>query len=180
MTAQHSDAVPTDNVAADREHRAFHLGKGDGPAWWFLGTRMIIKADRIQTGGAFTLIEFSAPLGYGPPRHVHHDEDEAFFILAGRMRVACGSKEWDAHPGSFVFLPRGVPHAFVVTSLEPVVGLQLTSPAGFEDFIAEMGRSAGHGLPPPSSPDVERLAAAAARHGNEIVGSPLSLVKKGP
>jgi mannose-6-phosphate isomerase-like protein (cupin superfamily) len=180
MTAQHSDAVHTGNVTADRGHHGFHVGKGDGPAWWFLGTRMTIKASRAQTGGAFTVIEFSAPLGYGPPRHVHHDEDEAFFLLAGSMRVACGSKEWDAYPGSFVFLPRGVPHAFVVTSLEPAVGLQLTSPAGFEHFVAELGRSAGHGLPPSSSPDVERLAAAAARHGNEIVGPPLGLVKKAP
>jgi hypothetical protein len=77
-----------------------------------------------------------------------------------------------------VFLPRGVPHAFVVTSLEPVTGLQLTSPGGFEGFIAEMGRLAGQGLPPPSRPDVQRLAASALRHGNEIVGPPLSLAKE--
>jgi hypothetical protein len=59
-------------------------------------------------------------------------------------------------------------------------GHGMTIPAGFEHFVTELGRSARHGLPPPSSPDVERLAAAAARHGNEIVGPPLRLVKKAP
>jgi Cupin domain len=75
-----------------------------------------------------------------------------FFVLEGSMRVACGSEQWDALPGSFVFLPRGVPHAFVVTSPQPVIGLQLTSPAGFEDFIAEVGTLAGDGLPAPRRP----------------------------
>ncbi len=173
MTTLDPNSSGDGNSGIDRGDHAYHLAKGDGPAWWFLGTRMTVKADRAQTGGAFTLLEFAAPRGFGPPRHVHHDEDEAFFVLEGSMRVACGSQQWDALPGSFVFLPRGVPHAYVVTSPQPVIGLQLTKPAGFEAFIAEVGEPAGHGLPAPAPPDVERLAAAAVRHGNEIVGPPL-------
>lgn len=175
MTTQDRDAGGSGNSDIHGGDRAYHLAKGDGPAWWFLGTRMTVKAGRAQTGGAFTLLDFAAPRGFGPPRHVHHDEDEAFFVLEGSMRVECGSQQWEALPGSLVFLPRGIPHAFVVTSPQSVIGLQLTSPAGFEDFIAEVGTPAGEGLPAPAPPDVERLAAAAVRHGNEIIGPPLDL-----
>lgn len=152
----------------------YHLDDGAGRAWWFLDTRMVVKADAAQTGGAYTLLEFSAPHGFGPPRHVHNTEDEAFLVLSGGLRIACGDDEWDATTGSFVFLPRRVPHAFVVISREPVVALQLTTPGGFEQFVAEVGAPADReGLPTPTAPDVARLAAAAARHGTDIVGPPM-------
>jgi hypothetical protein len=55
----------------------------------------------------------------------------------------------------------------------PVRGLLITSPAGFEDFVAEIGRPAGHfGLPEPSAPDIPRLVEASGRHGQHILGPP--------
>ncbi len=55
-------------------------------------------------------------------------------------------------------------------------GLQLTTPAGFEAFVEEVGRlPEGPGLPEPSIPDVSRLVEAGRRHGNDIVGPPLLL-----
>jgi cupin domain len=53
--------------------------------------------------------------GFGPPLHIHHREDEAFYLLDGAMQVVCGEDRWEAGPGSLVMLPRGVPHAFVVS-----------------------------------------------------------------
>lgn len=153
---------------------SFHLPDGAGDAWWFLDTRMTVKADRERTRGAYSLLEFAAPRGFGPPRHVHGTEDEAFLVLAGGLRVECGDDAWEVGPGGFVFLPRAVPHAFVVTSDEPVRALQITSPGGFEEFVAAVGAPAdGPGLPPPSAPDVPRLAAAAARFGTQVVGPPI-------
>ncbi|QJY47530.1 cupin domain-containing protein [Pseudonocardia broussonetiae] len=155
---------------------SFHLPDGAGDAWWFLDTRMTVKADRTSTGGAYTLLEFAAPQGFGPPRHVHGAEDEAFLVLTGALHVECGDDAFDVAPGGFVFLPRAVPHAFVVSSAEPVRALQITSPGGFEEFVAAVGsRADGPGLPPPSVPDVPRLAAASARFGTDIVGPPLGV-----
>ncbi|WP_219413882.1 quercetin 2,3-dioxygenase [Pseudonocardia nigra] len=156
--------------------RGSHLADGAGEAWWFLDTRMTVKAAGEATGGAYSLIEFAAPTGFGPPRHVHHAEDEGFYVLDGRLRVECGDDAWEVGPGGFVLLPRAVPHAFVVSSPEPVRALQLTSPGGFEGFVAEVGApAAGPGLPVPAPPDVPRLAAAAARFGTDIVGPPLDV-----
>jgi quercetin dioxygenase-like cupin family protein len=103
---------------------------------------------------ALTVIEWSAPEGFGPPRHVHHVEDEMFYVLEGEMVVECGDQRWTAGPGDFAFLPHGVAHVFVV-SRGPVHGLQLTTPAGLEAFVEEVGRlPEGPGLPEPSIPDV--------------------------
>jgi quercetin dioxygenase-like cupin family protein len=144
-----------------------------GESLWFLDTRMTVKAGGAQTGGSFTFLEWSAPAGFGPPRHVHHREDEAFYLLEGSLTVECGEQRWSAAAGEFIFLPHGIQHAFLC--IEPVRGLQITSPAGFENYIKEIGRPAEHeGLPEPSAPDIRRLLEAAERYGHDIVGPPLS------
>jgi quercetin dioxygenase-like cupin family protein len=148
----------------------YRLGPDDGPQLWFLDTRMAVKAGGEQTGEAFTLIEWSAPAGFGPPLHRHDCEDEGFYVLDGAMSVHCGDRRWDVGPGEFVFLPRGIPHTFAVTD-GPIRGLQIVSPAGFERFVAELGRPAERpGLPEPSVPDVGRLIETGQRYGHEILG----------
>ncbi len=146
------------------------LGPGEGESIWFLGTLMTVKAGGKETNGAFTLLEWSAPVGFAPPPHVHYEEDEAFFIFEGDMSVTCGDDSWQAGPGSFVFLPKGVQHGFTVTGAKPLRGLQLTTPAGFERFISESGTPAETGtLPEPSAPDIPRLLAAAGHNNIEIM-----------
>jgi quercetin dioxygenase-like cupin family protein len=148
----------------------------DGDAWWFMNERMTVKVSGRESGGAFTLIEFSGPRGFGPPRHVHEREDELFYVLNGEMRVVCGAKEWQVSSGGLVFLPHGIEHAYIVTSETPIRALQLTSPAGFEDFLSEMGRRRdGVGLPQPQVPDVARHNEVARQQGRPTVGPPLTL-----
>lgn len=148
------------------------LTPDDGPHTWFLDTRMTVKAAAEQTGGAYTLIEWSAPTGFGPPLHVHDREDEAFYLLDGELVIDCGDQRWTARAGDFAFLPRGIQHTFAVT--EGVArGLQLTTPSGFEQFVAEFGRPAeGPGLPVPSAPDVPRLIEVGERYGCRTLGPP--------
>jgi quercetin dioxygenase-like cupin family protein len=154
----------------------YHLSVGEGDSWWFLHVRYDVKIAAEQTGGTLTFMEFVAPAGFGPPRHLHESEDEAFYVIEGAMRVVCGSKTWDASAGSLVFLPRGIEHAFIVTGDTPIRGLQLTNPSGFEDFVAEIGkRPEGPGLPPPAMPDIQRLDEAGRRGGRIIVGPPMTL-----
>jgi mannose-6-phosphate isomerase-like protein (cupin superfamily) len=151
----------------------YQLGHTEGDRVWFLGTLMTIKACHDDTAGAYTLLEQTAPPLFGPPLHVHHGEDEAFYILEGALHLVCGDQSFDAGPGSFVMLPRGIPHAFQVGDNGARL-LQITSPAGFESFAHEVGDPAANAeLPPPTAPDIPRLVAAAERHGSSIVGPPL-------
>lgn len=145
------------------------LGPDEGQSTWFLGTLMTVKAGAKETEGMFTLLEWTAPPGFSPPPHVHHVENEAFYIFEGEMKVRCGDKSWDAGPGSFVFLPRGVEHTFTITSDTPLRGLQLTTPSGFEQFIVESGEPARElTLPLPAAPDIPRLLSAAEKCNIEL------------
>ena len=152
--------------------RAYVLGDGEGEAIWFAGALMQVKADAARTDGRFALLDQRVPAGYAVPLHVHRHEDEAWYVLEGEATFHCGDRVFAAGPGGWVFLPRGVPHAFKVG---PTGGRLLTfsAPAGFADFVAEAGEPAPvRAVPPPGPPDVERLVPVAARHGIEILGPP--------
>ena len=154
---------------------AFHSAPGEGEATWFGPNRMILKATGEQTGGAFGLVESWVPAGSSPPLHVHHAEDESFYVVAGTVRYVTGGRELLAGPGSFVFLPRDVPHTFVVEGDEDAHLLTLLTPGGFERYFVDAGRPPeGPGLPPPGPPDVAKLQRLAPLYESEIVGPPLT------
>ncbi|CAA9238094.1 MAG: hypothetical protein AVDCRST_MAG93-1191 [uncultured Chloroflexia bacterium] len=158
-------------MAPVSEHYA--LADDEAEAIWFIGTLATIKASAATTGGALTVVEFAHAPGFATPRHVHHDADEAFYILEGAMRGYCGDQPWRATAGSFVWLPRGVPHGYAVDGDEPLRSLAILMPGGFDRFVTEVGEPARERtLPPPSPPDVDKLLAAAARDGQEILGPP--------
>jgi mannose-6-phosphate isomerase-like protein (cupin superfamily) len=96
-----------------------------------------IKATAEQTDGRYALVEILAPDGYGSVVHVHHQEDEGFYILEGEMTFYVGEQTIKARPGSFLFGPKDVPHAFTVDS-GPAKLLFVFSPAGLEAGIREM------------------------------------------
>ena len=150
---------------------------GEGETTWFQPNRMTVKASGGQTGGAFGLVEAHIRAGSSPPLHVHHSEDESFWVLAGNIRFRVGDEDIEAGPGSFVFLPRDVPHTFIVEGNEDAHMLTLLTPGGGEQFFVDAGRAPeGPGLPPPGPPDIPKLKEVAARYGNEIVGPPLTPV----
>jgi quercetin dioxygenase-like cupin family protein len=95
-----------------------------------------------ETGGAYAILEYIAAPGSGSPFHVHHNEDESFYIVAGTMTFQLGESKVEAAPGSFVFIPRGLVHAFVNKGSEGVRSLVILSPAGLETFFKELGELA--------------------------------------
>jgi quercetin dioxygenase-like cupin family protein len=151
-----------------------HSPSGEGQGIWFQGNRMTIKATAESTGGAYGLIESWLAAGFSPHLHVHRREDESFWVLEGEMTMRCGDRTFRASRGSYVFMPRNIPHTFVVEGNAPARLLTLVTPGGAEGFFAEVGRPAGGDAAPPLEPvDVERLKKAAERFGAEIVGPPM-------
>jgi len=122
-------------------------------------------------------VEILAPSGYGSVLHVHHREDEGFWILEGELTFYVGDRTLKARPGSFLFGPKGIPHSFTVDS-GPARLLFILSPAGFEDLVRDMGEPArSPTVPPqpeapPGEAEMQQMAAIAARHGAEILGPP--------
>jgi mannose-6-phosphate isomerase-like protein (cupin superfamily) len=161
----------------DAARRTFAHEPGEGEAWWWFGVLATIKATAEQTDGRYALVEILAPDGYGSVLHVHHQEDEGFYILEGEMTFYVGEQTIKARPGSYLFGPKDVPHAFIVDS-GPAKLLFVFSPAGLEAGIREMGEPARSlTVPPqpeeePDEAEMERMAAIAARYGAEILGPP--------
>ena len=117
-----------------------------------------------------TIVEITEPPGAQAPLHVHHREDEAFWILDGDVTIEVGDKTIECHAGDYAFGPRDIPHRYTVGDAGCRM-LFILTPGGFEDLVREMGEpGAARTLPPPSEPDFARVAAVAEAYGCELLG----------
>ena len=128
-----------------------------------LGTRYVVTAD--QTGGALAIVEHDlAPRQLGAPTHTHAREDEISHVLSGRLGVQIGDEVFEAGPGDTVVKPRAIPHAFWNPGDEPARFLEVITPAGFEDYFAELEPLLNTG----GAPDFAGMAAVMERYALEM------------
>lgn len=144
------------------------LAPEEGPIFWILDLPGRAKATGEQTGGAFGLVEALCPPGYATPQHIHYLEDEAVYVLAGRLTVFSGSRQVAAVPGSYVYQPRGIAHGFRVQGDAPARILCLTVPAS-ADQSDPPGASRLSPLGP-AALELETLADLAARYKIDVLG----------
>jgi mannose-6-phosphate isomerase-like protein (cupin superfamily) len=130
---------------------------------------LALKAGAAQTAGAVSVYEGGLPARTaGPPLHVHSGTDEALYVLEGEVTIRLGQQTIRADAGSFVWMPRGVPHTFANLGGAPVRMLGLAVPGGIEDLLASVPRD---GTPV----DQAQMAALAQKFGSRMVGPPLPL-----
>ena len=132
----------------------------EGERIWFGGGLVTFKVTTEQSGGLLCLIEHAASRGKMTPLHLHADHDETCYLLEGELLLHIDGVEHTAGPGSVVWIPRGTPHAFLVTS-EMARSVWAVTPGGaMEAFYRQAGDPAlGHTLPP-AQIDIARLRAA--------------------
>src|SRR5919109_3995798 len=82
------------------------------------------------TSGAYRVLVGRAPVGEGPPMHIHPHTDEGFYVPDGELTFVFPHRQVVASPGTFVFVPRGIEHTAHVT--EALRGLIIYSPGGAE------------------------------------------------
>lgn len=141
---------------------------------WYLGHLFSFLADGRDTGGRFSATEILVWRGGEPPMHVHHAEEEAFYVLDGRFTFHVGAETLPAPAGTLAFLPRGIAHSFVCHE-ETGRLLCLLAPGGAEQEFRDVGQPAGAltlGPMPEEEPDPALLAQMAAKYHYEIVGPP--------
>jgi quercetin dioxygenase-like cupin family protein len=144
----------------------------EGEARWWFAALAVIKATAADTGGQMTIVEMWEPPGAQAPLHVHHREDEAFWILEGDVSIQVGDETIEASAGDYAFGPRDIPHTYKVGDTGCRM-LFICTPGGFEGLVRDMSVPAqARTLPPPSDeqPDFERLSAIVGRHGCELLG----------
>ncbi len=144
----------------------------------YMGHLFSVLAGSGDTGGRFGLMQMVAPKGLGPPRHLHYSDDEGFYVLEGAITFYVGDETYEADPGTFVFLPHGVPHSYTFDS-DVVRALVMVVPGGVEAHFVDPRFSEpveSVTLPPPSGPLDEAFLEAVnrdlARYGTEVVGPP--------
>jgi quercetin dioxygenase-like cupin family protein len=142
-------------------------------ALWHLGGLLRIRAYGAETNGALAIVEEHARRGYRTPTHVHTREDETLYIIDGELSYRRGDEAGSAGPGDVVLLPRHAAHHFEVVS-EYAHFLNIVSPAGFENFFAQVSGPALADRVPTGADgahaDRQTMAAAASRLGVTILG----------
>ena len=166
--------MATETVTAQKAYRLVS-GEGLADVWWMTG-RLTIKASGAETGDAFAQFLTDDPLGTAPPLHVHHSEDEAFYVLDGEVTVLVGDERIDLRTGDYGFAPRGIRHTWIVRS-ERARMLVTLSPAGLEEAFVSLGVPVTGAEPPAATvlPEPHELIRLFAGYGVEILGPPPTL-----
>jgi quercetin dioxygenase-like cupin family protein len=151
---------------------------GRSRAHWTWSRLFIVHVAGEETDERLSLVEGLLPPDAMTPLHVLPRASQILYVLEGELTAYLPGVSRVLRRGDSMYQPVGVPQTHRVTSSEPARVLAITTPAGFERFVAEAGRPAESlTLPPPeeSPPDLERLAAIAAEHGVEMLGPPGTL-----
>jgi mannose-6-phosphate isomerase-like protein (cupin superfamily) len=136
----------------------------------------LVRADHTEDMLGVALV--TQPPGVATPLHRHTREAEAFYLLEGSMTYRAGDETFDLATGAFIYLPRGLPHAFRITGKRPVRMLALTVPGRLLDLYDEVGVPAAERRLPgedgrPLGEEIARWNEVGPRYGLEVVGPPI-------
>lgn len=146
-----------------------------GRSYYFGQDLYTFKAMGEDTGEAYALCEvIVAPQG-GTPPHRHSRENESFYIQDGEIEFQLDDRTFVATSGTFLHSPKGQLHRFTNTTATPAKMLVWVTPAGFEKFIAEVGKAVNGQITPVaalSSEDLNKILTTAPKYGIEIIHPP--------
>jgi quercetin dioxygenase-like cupin family protein len=145
---------------------------GEGDKRWFYGGGLHTwKLTADDTGGALVLFEDQMTEGKVTPLHRHPEFDEMLYVLEGSILIQIDGEDQPVGPGGTTFAPRGVPHAFTVTS--PMVRLLCMQTPGSGQPFYEGASDPTTQTEPTGPVDFDRVRQAAADSGaTEILGPP--------
>ena len=140
-----------------------------GEAMYTSAENVWTKVSQKDTAGAWSVFESRVPAGFGVPLHLHHGQEEWFWILRGEFEFEVGGAFNRLGPGMSQFAPRHIPHRWRKTSDADGRMLILVQPsAGMEDFFDRFAR-----LSPEQLQDFAYLNQLFTECGMQVVGPPL-------
>ena len=139
---------------------------GEGEENNAFGLRRWIRVTPEDTGGTFSAWVEEIPEGAGPPLHIHHDAQELFCVLDGRVRFRCSDREVELGAGGTVLIPRSARHTFKGMGPGMARALVTLTPGRGVDFFRE-----AEGLDPAT--DMDRIRQIAREYDLEFAGPPL-------
>src|SRR5690348_9646680 len=165
----------TTTAPAARSERRIATEPDSSPAWWFLDTLAVL---RNPAGGpqSPTVLELVVPPGGSPPRHVHQELNDAFYLLEGEVVLSCGDQTVVARPGTYAVVPQGSDHTFRVTSSVPARMLMIHDDDSFLRMVQDGGvPTQEHVLPVAGQVnlDFDTLSRLVEEHDSHVVGPPM-------
>jgi mannose-6-phosphate isomerase-like protein (cupin superfamily) len=129
-----------------------------------------VKISTHDSSGAYAVMEVCTPPNGGPPLHLHHREDEWWYILDGNIVIEVNGNTLSAGPGDTVFAPRGSRHTFQNIGTVPARTVLTVVPGGFDMFFQEVSAA----VPPGTAPDPAVILPISQKYGLEFLGPPLN------
>jgi mannose-6-phosphate isomerase-like protein (cupin superfamily) len=159
----------------DQVNTPIVLQNQEGRALWHLGALMNFKALTEETGGQYWAVEGLADGHMAVPLHSHSREDEIWFVLEGEIVFTLGVETTVGGPGTFVYIPRNVPHTFQIRSgTARWFGFGLGG--NLDQWFFETGEPAQalalptHPSQPPTEAAIQAIAASLKEYGTDTLG----------
>jgi mannose-6-phosphate isomerase-like protein (cupin superfamily) len=128
------------------------------------------KLTAEDSGGTLSAFELNAMPQTGPNLHVHHREDEWYYVLSGEFQFKAGDESHTMPTGASIWLPRDIPHTWAnITNAEAKLIL-VCQPGGFEKFFEEIGNEMANVS---SAEAQQKMKQVMAKYGMELLGPPL-------
>jgi mannose-6-phosphate isomerase-like protein (cupin superfamily) len=152
-----------------KQNILIHLPAGEGESIQMGPDEVLLfKAVGEETNGVLDCLEVKAAPKAGPPEHIHHQNDEAFYILEGEFMVKIGARLLKATSGTFCFVPRGIAHTWQNVGMQPGRMLVTCTPGGMDGYFKELSQVS-------SLLDMSQVLPIVQKYHTEVVGPPLGL-----
>ena len=132
------------------------------------GERARTRVSHRQTRGKLSVVEFRCPLNFGPPRHLHREDDEVLIVRQGVIAIWLPDRTMLARSGDLVYLPRRVAHAWCAIGTEEPILEIITAPGHFESWLRLITERRFE------QDNLEALREIASEAGMVVIGDPLT------
>ena len=129
------------------------------------------KLTTEDSGGMLSAFELNVLPQAGPQLHVHHREDEWYYVLAGEFLFKAGQGQQTLRAGGSIWLPRDIPHTWANVSAADARLILVCQPGGFERFFDDMGKELANVHD--AETVTQKMKGVMAKYGIELLGPPL-------
>lgn len=158
-----------------RKDKGFKIAAGEGRMHGHIQLKGVnvnvldVKISGSDTDGDLAIFEqTSLSQGKGTPLHIHHNQDEVFYVLEGAYYFQVGDEKYNLNKGDSIFLPRKIAHAWTQVSEKGKMLVTLQPAGKLEDFFVTMSQL-NH------EPTQSEIAKIFADNEMQVVGPPLKL-----
>ncbi len=164
-----------EKITSANTGKAFKVKAGEGRLHGHIQLKGVnanvldVKVSGTDNDGAFAIFEqTSLSQGKGTPLHIHHFQDEVFYVVEGEYYFQVGEEKFNLSDGDYIFLPKKIPHAWTQVSAKGKMEVTFQPAGKMEDFFLTIAALK-------TEPSKEIISKIFSDNEMEIVGPPLKI-----